>query len=262
MWRYEKVALVKASRAVVWEAWANVEKWPQWDTDLSEAALLGELAVGTQGKMKVADDALITFVVAEVIPEERLVIKIAFFGATLAYSYEMLEEDGQLRITHGATISGIFGFFWRLFLKKKIEKTLPPALDAFVAEVAAESARREEIAAAAAPVSEDAPIASGDESKSAEQAPPVVGKPAGGDAVENELRAKDIHTQIEVAAHAAEPSVATVASGQESVAAVAEEKEAVAQENLEDAVATEQDHTAVVAVSGVITKKETKRSKE
>lgn len=243
MWSYEKGATAQVSRAIVWEWWTNVEKWPQWDTDLSESALLGELAVGVQGKMKVADDALISFTVTEVIPEERLVIKVSLFGATLFYTHTMTEEDGQLRIVHGASIRGLFGFFWRLLLRKKIEKTLLPALEALVAQVVAESARRAEIAAAAAPVPESVADAAADAGPAVSQLP-VTGAESeqkepvkteavvGGDPLENELRAKDIHTQIEMAAQAPE-NVPTVPEGDQ--------------------------HTAVIPVSPVITKKETKR---
>ncbi len=239
MWSYEKNATANVSRAIVWEWWTAVEKWPQWDTDLSEAALLGELAVGVQGKMKVADDALITFVVAELVPEERLVIVVRFFGAQLSYVYSMIEEDGQLRITHGAHISGVLGFLWRFFISKKIEKTIQPGLEALVAQVIAESARRAEIAAAAATPSSlsDTPVETADQQDTV-QAPDNRGDQvvsAGGDPVENELRSKDIHTQIEAAAQA--PDV-IITPPVDSTA-----------------------HTSVIAVSPVVTKKETKRVK-
>ena len=265
MWSYEKVAVASVSRPIVWEWWTNVEKWPQWDVDLSESALLGEVAVGTQGKMKVADDALISFVVTEVIPEERFVIKVSLFGASLFYIHSMTEEDGQLRITHGAQIRGIFGFFWRLLLHKKIEKTLLPALEALAAQVVAESARRAEIAAATAaatpaeqPAGESAVSTAvpTEEPKKEEALKPeealaaaaeAVVAAGGGDPVENEMRAQDIHTQIEAAAQAPDVIITPPPVVPEEVGAAPE--------------AAADEHTAVVAVSPVITKKETKRTK-
>ena len=257
MWSYEKVAVAQVSRAIVWEWWTNVEKWPQWDVDLSESALLGEVAVGTQGKMKVADDALISFIVTEVIPEERFVIKVSLFGASLLYVHSMTEEDGQLKIAHAAQIKGMLGFFWRLMLHKKIEKTLLPALDALVAQVITESARRAEVAAAVAastPVAESAaePSAGPTEGEKVPDAElPKTADPAaavpvgGGDPVENEMRAHDIHTQIEAAAQAPEVIITPppVVAASDAAAIGADE------------------HTAVVAVSPVVTKKETKRVK-
>jgi len=265
MWSYEKVAVTSVSRSIIWEWWTNVEKWPQWDVDLSESALLGEVAVGTQGKMKVADDALISFVVTEVIPEERFVIKVSLFGASLFYIHSMTEEDGQLRITHGAQICGIFGFFWRLLLHKKIEKTLLPALEALAAQVVAESARRAEIAAATAaatpaeqPAGESAVSTAvpTEELKKEEALKPeealaataeAVVAAGGGDPVENEMRAQDIHTQIEAAAQAPDVIITPPPVVPEEVGAAPE--------------AAADEHTAVVAVSPVITKKETKRTK-
>lgn len=217
MWKYERIVAVQASKQIVWQGWVDVEKWPQWDTDLSESAILGELAVGTHGRMKVADDALVQFVVSEVIPEERLAIQISLFGATLTYTYALTEDEAGLKIIHGATISGIFGFVWRMMLKSKISKILDAAQDSFALHVAEEAARQEAEAARVkqAAAAEESPIKA-PETASLEAAgvgapaeavqDPKVAAPVG-DAVENELRKKDIHTQIEVAAQAVVPEV-------------------------------------------------------
>jgi hypothetical protein len=212
MWKYERTVAVQSSRQIVWQWWTNVEKWPQWDTDLSEAAVLGELAVGAQGRMKVADDALVSFIVSELIPEEKLAIQIALFGATITYTYTMTEDESGLKIIHGATISGIFGLVWRMMLKNKIITVLDAAQDSFALQVAEEAARQ---AAEAARVAQEAAAAENPIAAPAQAAESAasVDKPAlekqshevVGDAVENELRAQDIHTQIEVAAQAVIP---------------------------------------------------------
>lgn len=264
MWRFEHVALVPASKQVVWQWWTDVERWPQWDTDLIESAISGEVAVGTKGRMKVADDALISFTISEVVPEERFVIKVALFGAALSYTHSMVgEEDGTLKIVHGAEISGILGFVWRLLLKAKIQKTLTLALDEFARQVAVETARLAALnpqVVPAAPVEGAAPAA---EAGSEETSPTEEQKatvPTGGDPVENELRSQDMRTQIEVAAQA--PIVTPTAEQQIPVAdaAVAEEPADASGAVKPEAAAGE--HTAVVPVSPVITKKETKRPKK
>ncbi|MDQ5940776.1 MAG: hypothetical protein QG632_502 [Candidatus Dependentiae bacterium] len=286
MWRFEHVAVVSASKQVVWQWWSDVEKWPQWDTDLIESALLGEFAVGTQGRMKVADDALVSFTISEVIPEERFVMQVALFGATLSYTYAIaLEEDGSLKITHGAELSGLFSFVWRLLLKSKIQKTLTLALEEFARQVTTETARVAALAPQTPSPVAEVPAEGSDvaadgqeavpaaelkaETSAAEPAPAKAAEEAGlsaaatvdvsanasngvakaGDPVENELRAKDIHTQIEVAAQA--PISATMAENLEKPVPVAEEPAVM-----------EGEHTAVIPVSPVVTKKETKRPKK
>jgi len=251
MWQYEQSIVVQASKQLVWEKWLAVEQWPQWDTDLIEAALLGEPAVGTQGRMKVADDALVSFEITEFIPEERLVFSTRLAGATLSYTHALQEEDGGLRVVHGAQIRGIFGFFWRLFLHKKIEKTLSAALEGFgkmiaaippqpaqaPADAFAEPAVAPEVASAVA----EAPAAASPAVAAPIAGSPETGSAVAGDPVENEIRTQDIHAQIERAAAA----VVLPLPVKEEVAAVEGDE-----------------HTAVVAVSPVVTKKETKRPKK
>ena len=125
MWRCEHKVVVKASKAAVWAAWTDVENWPKWDTDLSEAALLGELEEGVEGKMKVGEDALVAFTVTELVPEERLVVRTKMFGAKLDYVHEMVEEEEGLAVIHRAELKGLLSWFWRLFIARKIKNTVP-----------------------------------------------------------------------------------------------------------------------------------------
>jgi len=253
--------VVQAPKTLVWQFWTAVEQWPTWDIDLSESALLGELAVGAQGRMKVADDAIVPFVVTELIPEERLAYAIRLFGATLTYAYAVTEEEGALKLTHTAQVKGILSFFWRLMLKAKIEKTLAPALDALAARLIAEAAKQ--AAAPVVPVAGEPPVA--EEESGAPQ--PLVQQAAGatkseepvpaasaavpGDPVENALRGQDIKTQIEIAAQA------PVSMPVEPVEASAAPE--VAPATQEPAVSDEHSHESLVPVSPVVTIKETKR---
>lgn len=253
MWQCEHSVVIQASKAVVWQWWIDVEKWPTWDVDLAESALLAELAVGAQGRMKVADDAIVSFVVTQVIPEERVAFQLKLFGATVTYVFTMADEEAALKVTHSAQVRGIFSFFWRFLLKKKLEKTLIASLELLATQATAESARR----AAEPPV---APVAG----EPSDEGVPVVeseapvpaqtpAEPAfiGGDPVENELRTQDIRTQIEVAAQAPVTAVAESSPAQEPAQPGAQESAVEG--------STPEEHTAVVAVSPVVTKKETKR---
>jgi len=140
MWKFECSLPTKASKKTVWELWCNVEKWPEWDTEIFEAALLEELKVDVEGKMKVHDNALISFTVTELIPEERFAICTKMFGARAHFIYEMLEEEKGLRVTHRVEIRGILGWLWGWTVGRRIKKTHPVALEKFVALAEAQPA--------------------------------------------------------------------------------------------------------------------------
>ena len=226
MWRCEHSVVVKAPKTVVWALWTDVASWPKWDTDLSEAALHGELEAGAEGKMKVADDALVSFTIHELVPEERLVTRTKMFGAKLDIVHEMTEEEGGVRVTHRAELKGLFSWLWRWFVAGKIKRTLASALDNF-AKLAAQTpppapAEGEQVAEktnestdkAAAPATEQPtqeeqqtqgtpPEGQEGDTKEGEDAseePVLEGIPE-----ENEVRKKDMQEQIEQAAKAEVP---------------------------------------------------------
>ena len=65
--------LIAAPLSTVWNVQTGVSRWPQWNTDVSSAAIDGPLAVGTVFRWSTAGLDDITSTIAEVIPERRIV---------------------------------------------------------------------------------------------------------------------------------------------------------------------------------------------
>ena len=63
---------VKATKKDIWELWVNVPKWPEWDTNLEEAKLDGEHAVGTTGSLKPHKKSAVTFKIVEIVEEAQI----------------------------------------------------------------------------------------------------------------------------------------------------------------------------------------------
>jgi uncharacterized protein YndB with AHSA1/START domain len=56
----------------IWGAWTDVERWPQWDTELVSATLDGSFALGAKGRVKPKRGPAARFSISELILPSKL----------------------------------------------------------------------------------------------------------------------------------------------------------------------------------------------
>ena len=89
--------LIAAPLSTVWNVQTGVSRWPQWNTDVSSAAIGGPLAVGTVFRWSTAGLDDITSTIGEVIPERRIVWSGPAQGITAVHVWTFTPvQDGVL----------------------------------------------------------------------------------------------------------------------------------------------------------------------
>jgi uncharacterized protein YndB with AHSA1/START domain len=74
VWATESSIEVAARREAVWKAWTDVERWPQWNGDISDIALSGPFEAGSTIAMTTTQDGdTIMLRLADVLEGERFV---------------------------------------------------------------------------------------------------------------------------------------------------------------------------------------------
>lgn len=137
MWKREHTVPVRATKATIWAALIDVEKWPKWNATITESALLGEFAVGTPGRKKQADGELVDFVVIDAVPDERLVTQVASFGSKISDMFDVIEDEAGLRITYCVQVQGMLSLVKRFSIGSALKKSVPLVVESFVKYVEA-----------------------------------------------------------------------------------------------------------------------------
>ena len=107
MWEYEYSVETSASRAAIWEHWADVAAWPRWNDGIEKLEIHGPFAVGTTFTMTPPGDDPVHMSLTEICPGELFTDE-ADGGDFVVRTIHKLEpaDDGRTRIVYRTEITG------------------------------------------------------------------------------------------------------------------------------------------------------------
>ncbi len=107
MWSYEHAAESDVTAEAVWEAWADVERWGEWNADIERIEIDGPFAVGATITMTPRGGDAVSLRVAEATPGSVFVDEAELGGAVVTTTH-LVEPvgEGRVRITYRTEISG------------------------------------------------------------------------------------------------------------------------------------------------------------
>jgi hypothetical protein len=128
-----------APPAAFFARWADVDTWPEWNSDTEWVRLDGPFATGSTGVLKPKGGPKVKFVIDSLVPGREFVDVSLLAGARLTFRHlvEAGPKDGT-RIEVAVTMDGPLGWFWNRVLGQGLKASLQPDLDRLV--TAAESA--------------------------------------------------------------------------------------------------------------------------
>lgn len=98
MWTMEYSVETTASRQEIWAAWADVQRWPAWNSDIVAIDLEGPFAQGSRITMTPFGSDPVELRIAEIAEGSRFVDEAQLGGTTIRTTHEILEAasgDGR-----------------------------------------------------------------------------------------------------------------------------------------------------------------------
>ncbi len=130
----EKVEIT-APIGVVWELLTNVDRWPQWQPQISQAELVSGKMVPGSVFHWTADGARITSTVHMVDKESHLSWTGMAFGARAFHEWNLIWRGDHLTtVTTEEAVCGTLAKVFRSMYRKKVEQGLHVWLEALKAE--------------------------------------------------------------------------------------------------------------------------------
>lgn len=107
MWTAEHTIETSATPEAIWQMWADVPRWPEWNADLADAELVGEFVAGSTIRMTSVDGETIELRIAEAV-EPELFVDEADLGSVKVLTTHRVEhaDSGATRIVYRMEISG------------------------------------------------------------------------------------------------------------------------------------------------------------
>lgn len=107
MWTHEERTETSVPAERVWAAWADVERWPEWNLDIERITLTGRFALGSTIAMTPKGQDTVELRIAELIEGEEFVDE-ADLDGTVIRTLHRLErlEGGRARIVYRLQATG------------------------------------------------------------------------------------------------------------------------------------------------------------
>jgi hypothetical protein len=128
---------VDARPEVVWDVLTAIDEWPQWNPDVTEASMEGELSEGTRFRWK-SGRATITSTLRVVQPPREVAWTGKTLGLDAIHLFRLQPLNGGTVVT---TEESWNGWVARLF-RKRMQATLQRAMEAGLESLKTEAERR------------------------------------------------------------------------------------------------------------------------
>lgn len=143
-WRVQAGADTRATTQAVWDLWAEVGSWPQWDESLEWCKLSGPFAQGSKGELKPKKWPVSHFVIVSAREGREFsnVCRMPFTQMTFHHTVSPLDQS-TTRIVHVAEVKGLLAPLLWFFMRKQLQRGLPRAVQklARLAEAKGQSQR-------------------------------------------------------------------------------------------------------------------------
>ena len=116
----------------IWHLWSDVNKWPEWDSELKYCDMKGAFVEGNHFILKPLNGPKVKITLSEVVIHKKFTDFCKFIGATMHDAHELEETPEGLRITSKITVTGPLSFLWVKIVAKNVANSVPKQMDALV----------------------------------------------------------------------------------------------------------------------------------
>jgi len=118
-----------ASPSAIFDRWADVATWPQWNADTEWVRLDGAFTQGGTGVLKPEGGPKVKFVI-EKLTETDFVDVSRLMGARLTFSHVVTPITDGCLVDVAITMSGPLAWLWNRILGKGLAASVQPDLEA------------------------------------------------------------------------------------------------------------------------------------
>ena len=108
-----------APASAVWARWAKPERWPEWDSRLRSAEADGELAEGTEVRVRMKKGGTVRQRVIAFEDVRRLVTEYPLPGGRVGHEHLVEARGPGCTVTHRLYVDGAMSGLWALMLSRR-----------------------------------------------------------------------------------------------------------------------------------------------
>jgi hypothetical protein len=123
-WEAEALTELAAPASVIWELWADPQRWGDWNPAIVTSCIDGPFAAGSRARIRFRGRPAMRFVITAVEPERRFVDETRLPGARMGHEHRI---DAAARVTlvrHRIYFDGPLASVWGRLMGRRIRRDL------------------------------------------------------------------------------------------------------------------------------------------
>ncbi len=122
---------VNNSQEKVWAFLTNVERWKDWDTELTESSLLGEFKLGAKGTLKPKKGFKLQFYISELTPNTSYTFRTKMPVGYLEIKRSLQQKGDFVTFNDEIQFTGFLKKVYGFLLGKGFRAVLPAVMENF-----------------------------------------------------------------------------------------------------------------------------------
>lgn len=139
-------AQTTAAPDAIFAVWADMARWPEWNSDTEWVRLDGAFEQGARGRLKPAGAPSVPFVVSRLEPGRRFTDVSRLWGARLTFDHRIIESETGRLVQLTIELTGPLHRLWRRLMGAGLISSAQVDLDALVRRAEAVAATTARIA--------------------------------------------------------------------------------------------------------------------
>jgi hypothetical protein len=112
----------------LFDIYANVSGWKDWDPDTKEACIDGPFEVGSKGHLTPAKGRRVPMVLTEVVPGRRFTVESKIPLLCMKFEHELHPRGQETEVIHRVAFSGLLSTLLGRIIGSQVDKGLPVTL--------------------------------------------------------------------------------------------------------------------------------------
>ena len=129
MWSIEISRQTTAKKEQLWNLWADVANWNNWDSTVVSSELYGNFNVGTKEVVKLAVGPKSKFVITDCKPFESFTNRSFLPLCKVDFTLTLVETQNGVLVTYRQEMTGFLTFFFSAVMGKMMTKGLTKGIE-------------------------------------------------------------------------------------------------------------------------------------
>lgn len=128
---FKYTILINNTQEKIWNFLIDVERWKEWDTEVTKSKLKGNFQLKAKGNFKPKGGPKLYFKIIELVPNQSYTFKARMPFCSFVVKRTLKPKENRIEFTDQVQFTGLLKSLYGYLLSERLKKALPTVLENF-----------------------------------------------------------------------------------------------------------------------------------